>query len=43
MPNNVDADFKRRLEEALAAMPRNQRETFLVLYRNRPPQRHDSA
>jgi RNA polymerase sigma-70 factor (ECF subfamily) len=30
MPNNVDADFRRRLEEALAAMPRKQRETFLA-------------
>jgi RNA polymerase sigma-70 factor (ECF subfamily) len=30
MPSNVDADFKRRLEAALAAMPRNQRETFLA-------------
>jgi RNA polymerase sigma-70 factor (ECF subfamily) len=30
MPNNVDANFKRRLEAALAAMPRNQRETFLA-------------
>jgi RNA polymerase sigma-70 factor (ECF subfamily) len=29
MPNNVDADFRRRLEEALAAMPRKQREIFL--------------
>ena len=30
MPNNVDADFKRRLEAALAAMPRSQREIFLA-------------
>jgi RNA polymerase sigma-70 factor (ECF subfamily) len=30
MPNNVDADFRRRFEEALAAMPRNQREIFLA-------------
>jgi RNA polymerase sigma-70 factor (ECF subfamily) len=30
MPNNVDADFRRRLEAALAAMPRNQREIFLA-------------
>jgi RNA polymerase sigma-70 factor (ECF subfamily) len=30
MPNNVDADFRRRLEAALAAMPRKQRETFLA-------------
>jgi RNA polymerase sigma-70 factor (ECF subfamily) len=30
MPNNVDADFKCRLEAALAAMPRSQREIFLA-------------
>ena len=30
MPSNVDADFKRRLEAALAAMPRSQREIFLA-------------
>jgi RNA polymerase sigma-70 factor (ECF subfamily) len=30
MPGNVDADFKCRLEEALAAMPRKQREIFLA-------------
>jgi RNA polymerase sigma-70 factor (ECF subfamily) len=30
MPDNVDADFKRRLDAALAAMPRSQREIFLA-------------
>ena len=30
MPSNVDADFKRRLEAALASMPRRQREIFLA-------------
>jgi RNA polymerase sigma-70 factor (ECF subfamily) len=30
MPSNVDADFKCRFEEALAAMPRKQREIFLA-------------
>jgi RNA polymerase sigma-70 factor (ECF subfamily) len=30
MPDIVDPDFKLRLEEALAAMPRTQREVFLA-------------